>query len=289
MPPALQIHHGTQPPPRKRARNENLSARLTAVFTRVFLWLRADMYRTLQDWRTWESIKAELKAIERRERATKIGVRSEPFCILPDYLSGRCRDRANRAFAGRALVSRSRRAQTDRVAFRRRAVDRTRGISLAAHGQFAIAVRPLKLDAYIYQFDRLFGSPSFHLGQLVAVHLWLRTLVSVSYGLLPMAMLGAFAATLLLRPEREAIRVAQTFLLNLFAALRSICSFPYAARRSQFPSFPALPTAGLVPHLLAISAAPNGVPSVHMSSALLVLWFLRRWNWAAPSAASTPR
>jgi hypothetical protein len=52
---------------------KTLSARLTAVFTRVFLWLRADMYRTLQDWRTWESIKAELKAIERRERATKIG------------------------------------------------------------------------------------------------------------------------------------------------------------------------------------------------------------------------
>jgi hypothetical protein len=52
---------------------KNLSARLTAVFTRAFLWLRADMYRTLQDWRTWESIKAEIAAIERRERATKIG------------------------------------------------------------------------------------------------------------------------------------------------------------------------------------------------------------------------
>jgi membrane-associated phospholipid phosphatase len=92
-------------------------------------------------------------------------------------------------------------------------------------------------------------------------------------------MLGAFAATLLLRPEREAIRVAQTFLLNLFAALPIYLLFPVCGPAFAFPSFPALPLAGLVPHLLAISAAPNGVPSVHMSSALLVLWFLRRWPW----------
>jgi hypothetical protein len=129
------------------------------------------------------------------------------------------------------------------------------------------------------QFDAVFGSPSFHLGQIAAAHLWLRTLVSVSYGLLPMAMLGAFAATLLLRPEREAVRVAQTFLLNLFAALPIYLLFPVCGPAFAFPSFPALPPAGLVPHLLAISAAPNGIPSVHMSSALLVLWFLRRWNW----------
>ena len=140
-------------------------------------------------------------------------------------------------------------------------------------------LRPLKLDLYVYKFDAVFGSPSFHLGQIAAAHLWLRTLVSVSYGLLPMAMLGAFAATLLLRPEREAVRVAQTFLLNLFAALPIYLLFPVCGPAFAFPSFPALPPAGLVPHLLAISAAPNGIPSVHMSSALLVLWFLRRWNW----------
>ena len=102
-------------------------------------------------------------------------------------------------------------------------------------------LRPLKLDLFIYKFDAVFGSPSFHLGQLAAAHSWLRILVSVSYGLLPMAMLGAFAATLLLRPEREAVRVAQTFLLNLFAALPIYLLFPVCGPAFAFPSFPALP------------------------------------------------
>jgi len=33
----------------------------------------------------------------------------------------------------------------------------------------------------------------------------------------------------------------------------------------------------VVPHLIALSAAPNGMPSIHTSTALLLLWFGRHW------------
>src|SRR5207247_2117622 len=35
------------------------------------------------------------------------------------------------------------------------------------------------------------------------------------------------------------------------------------------------------PHMIPIDAAPNGIPSVHMATALLIFWFLRRWWWGS--------
>jgi hypothetical protein len=104
-------------------------------------------------------------------------------------------------------------------------------------------------------------------------------LTSVSYGLLSVAIFATFAVYLVLRPEREALRVAQAFLLNLFVAVPIYLLFPVCGPAFAFPAFPTLPPSHLVPQMLSISAAPNGVPSVHMSSALLILWFLMPWPW----------
>ncbi len=140
-------------------------------------------------------------------------------------------------------------------------------------------LRPLKLDLYIYQIDCFFGSPSFYIGRVVGAHLWLIILMSVSYCLLSVAIFCTFAVYMVLRPEREALRVAMTFLFNLFAAVPLYLLFPVCGPAFAFPNFPALPPAHLFPHMMPISAAPNGVPSVHMSAALLILWFLWPWSW----------
>jgi hypothetical protein len=145
-------------------------------------------------------------------------------------------------------------------------------------------LRPLKLDLYVYQFDRLFGEPSFALGQLVQAHFWLKILVSVAYGLLPTMIFAAFAASLLLIGERQAIAAARAFLLNLFLAVPLYLLFPVCGPAFAFPAFPALPRlGGALP--MAIAAAPNGVPSVHTSSAILVLVFLWRWPWGRAAGA----
>lgn len=138
------------------------------------------------------------------------------------------------------------------------------------------SLRPLKFDLYIYQIDEFFGSPSFFLGQLVIHHLWLAILTSIVYGLLPMTAAGVFAAYLYLRSDREAWELAIVFLINLFAAVPIYLLIPVCGPIFAFPHFPVLPPPHLVPHLLAIAAAPNGIPSVHTSTALLDLWFLRK-------------
>ena len=133
---------------------------------------------------------------------------------------------------------------------------------------------PLKYDLYIYQFDHSIGDPGFHIAQFVDTYRWAHILVSVSYGLLPAAMFGVFCVNLL-HSEAEALRVARALLYNVMIAPLLYLLFPVCGPRFAFPSFPNLPV-DVFAHPIAIAAAPNGVPSVHTSSALLILWFLRR-------------
>jgi hypothetical protein len=135
-------------------------------------------------------------------------------------------------------------------------------------------IRPLKYDLFIYRIDALFGQPSFVVGRAVAQHLPLRILVSVSYGALPIAMVGVFAVTLWLRSEFEALQALRTFALNLIAAVPLYLLCPVCGPLFAFAGFPFIQPAQLTPHPILINAAPNGVPSVHASTALLILWFL---------------
>jgi hypothetical protein len=140
-------------------------------------------------------------------------------------------------------------------------------------------LRPMKYDLYIYRFDMPFGQPSFRLGEIVATHPWCKILVIVSYNLIFVAVLGTLAAYLWLRSEAETIMVVKAFVLNCFAAIAFYLIFPVCGPVFAFPHYPQTPPENIVPHPLAINAAPNGIPSVHTSTALLVLWFLRRWWW----------
>jgi hypothetical protein len=45
-----------------------------------------------------------------------------------------------------------------------------------------------------------------------------------------------------------------------------------------FPHFPFIQPNHLDPHPIPLSACANCIPSVHMSTALLVVWFSRRWR-----------
>ncbi len=138
-------------------------------------------------------------------------------------------------------------------------------------------LRPAKYDLFIYWLDgRLGFQPSFAIGRLAAHHLWLRQLLSLTYGCCTLGMLAVFIAYLWLRSESETVNVVRVFGLNLFAAVPIYLLVPVCGPAFAFPDFPAAPSQ-VVPHLMAISASPNGIPSVHFSTALLVAWFARRW------------
>jgi PAP2 superfamily len=140
-------------------------------------------------------------------------------------------------------------------------------------------LRPLKYDQFIYRFDALLGQPSFALGRLVEHHLSLKILVSVSYGMLSVMIPLTFAAYLWLCSEEETIVMAKAFILDFFLAVPIYLIIPVCGPAFAFPGFPFNQPAALAPHLVAINAAPNGIPSVHFASALLILWFLKRWPW----------
>lgn len=141
-------------------------------------------------------------------------------------------------------------------------------------------LRPLKYDLYIFRLDGVFGEPSFRIGQIVLPHQWLGVALQVTYSCLPIAMLGTFAVYLWLKPEAETLKVVRIFALNLFMAPVFYLLIPVCGPEFAFPQFPQLPPLHLIPHRVAIMAPPNGIPSVHTSTALLVLWLLRPWRWA---------
>ena len=141
-------------------------------------------------------------------------------------------------------------------------------------------LRPYKYDLYIYRLDGIFGfQPSFVIGRLVAEHASLTILVSVSYSILPMVMAGVLAAHLWGRPRTQELgHMVRAFVLNLMAALPIYCLIPVCGPQFAFPDFP-WSSPPVAAHPIPLSAAPNGIPSVHFSTALLITWYLRHWTW----------
>lgn len=137
----------------------------------------------------------------------------------------------------------------------------------------------MKLDYYIFWIDGLLSfEPSFVIGRLLQHIAWLKWTAFAAYDLMPATMVVVFAVYLIKRPLVEASRVVATFGLNLFGGLPFYLLFPVCGPKYAFPSFPFHAPAHLIPHaIILLGPPPNGIPSVHTSTALLTFWFLRRW------------
>lgn len=136
------------------------------------------------------------------------------------------------------------------------------------------ALRPMKMDLYAYVADGSLGQPAFALGQVAAPHEWLKILLQVAYGLLPTAVIVLFTCHILQRSSQVAT-IVWAFVINLLAAPLFYLLVPVCGPVFAFARFPVNP-GHVIPHMLRIDAAPNGIPSVHMSSALLIVWFSRK-------------
>lgn len=134
--------------------------------------------------------------------------------------------------------------------------------------------RPMKMDLYVYALDAYLGEPAFVLGRMVAPHTWAKVLLNEVYGLLPMAAIGVLTWHIL-RGSAGVSRMVSAFMLNLALAPVFYLLLPVCGPKFAFPAFPLAPGV-VVPHLVPIDAAPNGMPSIHMSTTLLVAWFSRK-------------
>jgi PAP2 superfamily len=134
-----------------------------------------------------------------------------------------------------------------------------------------------RYDLFVYAWDRGmgWGEPAFRLGRLLGSTWGLWTL-SFAYGLLGIAV-AAILMAYAWKPLPEAREVMAAVLVNFLLAPLFYAAFPVSGPRFAFASFPAMPGV-VIPHVLHFHAAPNGVPSVHCSTALLVWWYSRRWR-----------
>ena len=135
-------------------------------------------------------------------------------------------------------------------------------------------LRPMKMDLYAYVADGFLGQPAFVLGRMVAPHVWAKVLLNVAYGLLPIGVIVTLSAHVL-RRSADVSAMVWAFAINLLAAPAFYLLVPVCGPLFAFPLFP-LGTGPVTPHMMRIDAAPNGVPSVHTSTALLMVWFSRR-------------
>jgi hypothetical protein len=135
-------------------------------------------------------------------------------------------------------------------------------------------VRPMKMDLYAYVADGYLGQPAFVLGRVVAPHVWAKVLLNEVYGLLPIGVIATLAAPVWRRSEGVGAMV-WAFAINLAAAPVFYALVPVCGPRFAFPMFP-LDPGHVIPHMMEIDAAPNGIPSVHTSTALLMVWFSRK-------------
>jgi len=69
----------------------------------------------------------------------------------------------------------------------------------------------------------------------------------------------------------------RTFALNMILAVPIYFLLPVCGPRYVFKAFPS-DADSQIPHPVFLSYPPNGIPSVHFSTALLIFWFLRRWK-----------
>lgn len=144
--------------------------------------------------------------------------------------------------------------------------------------QSLATIRPLRFDYYVFKIDGVLGfEPSFFIGTLFYKCEWLHIIAGFGYDVLSAVYVGVFAIYLVRRSIREVAEVASAFSVNLFASLPIYLLFPVCGPRYAFSGFPFSAPQHLTAHAVPLFAPPNGVPSVHTSSALLILWFLRRW------------
>jgi len=137
---------------------------------------------------------------------------------------------------------------------------------------------PYRYDLYMAVIDRTFGYPNFLIGEYLSHHVLEASVVYTAYAAFYFVALLTISAYLWLRPMRDMWLVVRTFLINFCLSIPFYGLIPVSGPRYAFRGFPQLPEQFTL-STITLKAAPNGMPSIHTSTALLVVWFTWRWKW----------
>lgn len=133
-----------------------------------------------------------------------------------------------------------------------------------------------RYDEFLYKLDQPFGQPSFAMGVIAERVPRLYSISMFAYCELYGAMSLVIGFYFLTQPVREVKIVLRTFILSLLALFFYLI-LPASGPSYAFGGFPRMPP--YAPRILHLTAPPNCVPSVHLTVALLILYFV--WPWKA--------
>jgi hypothetical protein len=152
------------------------------------------------------------------------------------------------------------------------------GFCLGYYLSLAELLLPRKFDYYLYNFDGSLGfQPSFLAGRLLRGFrplLWIELMVYNCFGFWFSVVYAAHANTRAKYP----VNVVKMLVVNALIGFSLYFICPAMGPKYAFPSFPNFAPAIQAAPLL-MKGAPNAIPSLHFSGALLICWFCRPWKW----------
>ena len=139
----------------------------------------------------------------------------------------------------------------------------------------------IRYDQYAFSFGRAFGFPAFYIGRLFQCHRWFHDASAWVYNVPLAAMLLLAALYYITQPIQRGDQYVRTVCIAFLLAPLIYVLVPIAGPAYAFPTFPNVAPVGLAPHIIHLpsqAAPPNGLPSIHLTVALLLLYFARRWR-----------
>lgn len=135
-------------------------------------------------------------------------------------------------------------------------------------------LRTARYDLYIYRIDHILhvGEPGAAMGRVLLNH------TSIFWAMSTIYSLPSVVVLLLLfeydsKPQFREVLYALLF--NFSAAFLVYAAIPVSGPWFAFSSYPLIPPV-VAPHVIHLNAPPNAIPSIHMATALLVCWYLRK-------------
>ena len=139
-----------------------------------------------------------------------------------------------------------------------------------------------KFDNFLYRFDAGFGAqPSFLVGRVFRSMPLLNEVELVIYLVLAVPVGLVYIGHL--QHRRWPVDILQGFILNAVVGYALFWMFPASGPVFAFPDqypFSPPPVSEIQPARMAIEGLPNAMPSVHVSTVLLIWFNCRPWLWA---------
>jgi hypothetical protein len=161
-------------------------------------------------------------------------------------------------------------------------------LEVAMFLEFISRYRSETFDSFAYVVDLSFGSAiSFEVGRLFHAFPIVGGVCTAIYLAPPPALIFVYALQVKRKPHPR-VDIVTLLLIMGGIGYGLYFLFPVAGPRFAFAGFPAtLPSLGsLIGRAIAVALAPrNGVPSLHMASALIAFTYARRYGKWAVSAA----